>query len=47
MTDLPRLSWFPKPFSPGDTDGEGARRAMGAPSVDPASLLIREMAQNS
>lgn len=48
MTEyLPRLHWFPKRFEPGDTAGEGSRKTLGAPGVDSASLLIREMAQNS
>lgn len=43
----PDLQWFPKPFGAGDTDGAGSKKVLGNPEVDPASLLVREMAQNS
>lgn len=41
------LGWFPKQFGPGDIDGVGARRLLGTPNTDLASLLVRETAQNS
>jgi hypothetical protein len=41
------LGWFPKQFSPGDIDGVGAKRLLGAPHIDPAWVLVREMGQNS
>ncbi|WFE23303.1 hypothetical protein O7621_08405 [Solwaraspora sp. WMMD937] len=41
------LDWFPKRFGPGDIDGGGARRLLGTPNLDLASVLVREMAQNS
>jgi hypothetical protein len=41
------LSWFPKKFSPGDLDGVGAKRLLGTPDMPPASVLVRETAQNS
>lgn len=47
MIGLPDLQWFPKPFGAGDTDGEGSKKMLGQPEVNPASLLVREMAQNS
>lgn len=42
-----RMDWFPKAFGPGDIDGVGARKLLGTPTLDPTSLLVREMAQNS
>lgn len=47
MIGYPDLGWFPKRFGAGDTDGAGAKKMLGNPEVDPASLLVREMAQNS
>ena len=41
------LSWFPKKFSAGDIDGVGAKRLLGTPDMPPASVLVRETAQNS
>ena len=41
------LGWFPKQFSLGDIDGVGAKRLLGTPKIDPASVLVREMGQNS
>ena len=41
------LSWFPKQFGPGDIDGIGAKRLLGTPNIDLASILVRETAQNS
>lgn len=40
------LDWVPKSFGPGDIAGEGTNRLLGT-SVPPASLLVRETAQNS
>lgn len=47
MIGLPDLTWFPKPFGAGDTDGTGATRVLGQPDVDLQNLLVRETAQNS
>ncbi|MGN7246801.1 hypothetical protein ACTHQ1_03610 [Janibacter anophelis] len=44
---LPRLDWFPKAFSQGDIDGEGAQKLLGKPNVPLPSVLVRETAQNS
>lgn len=44
---LSQLDWVPKRFGPGDTDGAGARRQLGQPTMDLQTLLVREMAQNS
>ena len=44
---LPRLDWFPKQFSQGDIDGQGARRLLGQPNGPLSSVLVRETAQNS
>ncbi|WP_156657609.1 hypothetical protein [Mycobacterium kyorinense] len=41
------LGWFPKQFGPGDLDGVGAKRLLGTPDLERASVLVREMAQNS
>lgn len=41
------LTWFPKPFGPGDIDGVGAKRLLGTPNISPAEVLVRETAQNS
>jgi hypothetical protein len=41
------LSWFPKQFGPGDIDGVGAKRLLGAPKIDPAWVLVRETGQNT
>lgn len=47
MAPMPRLDWFPKQFSQGDIDGQGARRLLGQPNVPLSSVLVRETAQNS
>lgn len=47
MLGLTNLEWFPKPFGPGDTDGQGAQRLLGQPDLDLHQLLVRETAQNS
>lgn len=47
MHRIPRLDWFPKQFSQGDIDGQGARRLLGQPNVPLSSVLVRETAQNS
>lgn len=41
------LNWFPKKFDAGAIDGEGAKKLLGTPAVEPAAVLVREMAQNS
>jgi hypothetical protein len=41
------LQWYPKRFSPGDIDGDGAKKLLGTPSIPLASVLVRETAQNS
>ena len=41
------LQWFAKQFGPGDIDGLGAKRLLGTPNIEPAAVLVREMAQNS
>lgn len=41
------LGWFPKQFGPGDLDGVGAKRLLGTPHLERASVLVRETAQNS
>lgn len=42
------LNWFPAPFQPhGGTSGDGARRLLGQPSLDPLTVLMRETLQNS
>lgn len=41
------LRWYPKRFSPGDIDGDGAKKLLGTPSIPLASVLVRETAQNS
>lgn len=41
-----RLDWVAKPFGPGDIAGDGTKKLLGT-SVAPASLLLRETAQNS
>lgn len=40
------LDWVAKPFGPGDIAGDGTKKLLGT-SVAPASLLLRETAQNS
>ena len=45
--DVEPLHWYPKRFSPGDLDGEGAKKLLGTPSIPLASVLVRETAQNS
>lgn len=47
MTIFPTLTWFRKPFGPGDTDGSGAQKLLGQPELTIAELLVREAAQNS
>jgi hypothetical protein len=50
LADLPdeaTLDWFPKQFTVGDIDGEGATRLLGTPDLAPVSVLVRETAQNS
>lgn len=42
-----QMTWFPKPFGPGDIDGVGAKRLLGTPNISPAEVLVRETAQNS
>ena len=41
------LDWYPKRYSPGDIDGDGAKKLLGTPSIPLASVLVRETAQNS
>lgn len=41
-----QLDWVAKPFGPGDIAGDGTKKLLGT-SVAPASLLLRETAQNS
>ncbi len=41
------FDWWPKPFGPGDTAGEGARKILGKPNLNPIAVLVRETAQNS
>lgn len=41
------LDWYPKKFTPGDIDGDGAKKLLGTPSIPLASVLVRETAQNS
>lgn len=41
------LAWIPKPFGPGDLDGDGWLKLLGKPDVDLPSMLVRETAQNS
>jgi hypothetical protein len=41
------LDWFPKVCGPGDIIGEGAKKLLGQPKLDPIALLVRETAQNS
>ncbi|AZZ41238.1 hypothetical protein C0Z11_01845 [Acidipropionibacterium jensenii] len=40
------LDWVAKPFGPGDIAGDGTKKLLGT-SVAPATLLLRETAQNS
>lgn len=47
LHDSSRLTWFPKQFSVGDIDGDGASRLLGTPDLAPVSVLVRETAQNS
>lgn len=42
-----RLKWFPKICGPGDIIGDGAKKLLGQPKLDPVALLVRETAQNS
>jgi uncharacterized membrane protein len=40
--------WFAAPYEPhGGTSGEGARRLLGQPSLDPLTVLVRETLQNA
>jgi hypothetical protein len=42
------LDWFPEPFQAyGSFAGEGARRVLGKPKLDPLTVLVRETVQNS
>lgn len=41
------LDWFPKQYGPGDIDGSGTLRMLGAPALEMVDLLVRETAQNS
>ncbi|SDO78418.1 hypothetical protein SAMN04489867_0575 [Pedococcus dokdonensis] len=41
------LSWYPKRYSPGDIDGDGAKKLLGTPNIPLASVLVRETAQNA
>ncbi len=41
------LAWFPKQFGPGDLDGSGSKKLLGAPNIDQVEVLVRETAQNS
>src|SRR4051794_15491670 len=42
------LSWFPEPFQAyGSFAGDGARRVLGKPNLDPLTVLVRETVQNS
>lgn len=45
--DVEPLDWYPKRYSPGDIDGDGAKKLLGTPSIPLASVLVRETAQNS
>ena len=45
--NIPPLTWFPKPFGAGDNAGGEADKPLGKPNLDPASIFVREMAQNS
>lgn len=42
-----KLDWFPKVCGPGDIIGDGAKKLLGQPKLDPIALLVRETAQNS
>src|SRR5262245_9197834 len=45
---MTQLSWFPAPFQAyGSFAGEGARRVLGKPRLDPLTVLVRETVQNS
>lgn len=45
---MTRLAWFPEPFHAyGAFAGEGTRRILGKPRLDPLTVLIRETVQNS
>lgn len=42
------ITWFPEPFQAyGSFAGEGARRVLGKPKLDPLTVLVRETVQNS
>ncbi len=42
------LDWFAEPFQPyGSFAGEGARRVLGKPRLNPLTVLVRETVQNS
>ena len=47
FVDVEPLHWYPKKYSPGDIDGDGAKKLLGTPSIPLASVLVRETAQNS
>lgn len=47
VAGLPVMEQLAKPRSAGDMNAEGARRLLGAFSLDPVSVLVRETAQNS
>lgn len=47
VTEPISLDWIPKPFGPGDLDGDGWLKLLGKPDVDLAAMLVRETAQNS
>jgi hypothetical protein len=45
---MTELSWFPEPFQAyGSLAGEGTRRVLGKPRLDPLTVLVRETVQNS
>ncbi|TLM71638.1 hypothetical protein [Pseudarthrobacter sp. NamB4] len=46
-TNTGKLKWFPKVCGPGDIIGDGAKKLLGQPKLDPIALLVRETAQNS
>lgn len=47
LEDTEPLAWFPKVCGPGDIIGDGAKKLLGQPKLDPVALLVRETAQNS
>jgi hypothetical protein len=45
---MAQLTWFPEPFQAyGSFAGDGARRLLGKPKLDPLTVLVRETVQNS